>query len=217
MQDIIISMTSIPSRNGTLGPTLQSLLDQTRKADEIRLYLNDGCEGVSMPDVRCYWGSDHGPVTKLSAALDASLPPDTIVVTADDDILYEPTWLGTLVAGAIAYPTDAVAMAGWNVGLFLQGGHAYQWKKAPATCDVIEGWAGVAYRRSFFGPDVIEPPAEFKWVDDVWISSYLHRRGITRRLVHTPLARSRSELPGLHNREDFVELNRRAAIIGFSK
>ena len=43
---VVVSMTSIPARNGTLGPTIASLRAQTRPPNEIRLYLGPGCGGL---------------------------------------------------------------------------------------------------------------------------------------------------------------------------
>jgi hypothetical protein len=109
---VVISMTTIPARNGTLGPTIESLKAQMRPPDEIRLYLTKGCQPVE--GVTCLVVEDRGPVTKLSAAVDPSVPDDALIVTVDDDILYDPKWLETLVAGADLFPDDAVCMAGWN-------------------------------------------------------------------------------------------------------
>ncbi len=207
-------MTTVPSRNGTLGKTIASLRRQLVKADEIRLYLTPGCEPID--GVRCLEVEDRGPVTKLSAVTDESLHPDTLVITVDDDVEYQPGWLRKLVLSAKRYPNDALGMSGWNARGFIADpvNGTYAWAMRVGSCDVLEGCGGVAYRRRFFEPDVMNPPAEFRFVDDVWISSYLARRKIKRRLVGLKMSHSRSH-DGLSYRSDFVELNRRAAILGF--
>jgi hypothetical protein len=213
---VIVSMTSIPARNGRLASTLASLQSQTRLPDEIRLYLGPGCALVA--DVTCVDVEDRGPITKLSAVVDPEIPDDALIVTVDDDILYEPTWLETLVAAAEASPGAVVGRSGWLVADFLRSEHHgyFIWAQED-TCDVLEGWAGVAYRKSFFDGSVLEPPPEFRLVDDVWISGYLYRRGIERRIVRPPMAIPDPKgLPGLHNRSDFVKLNRKAARIAFA-
>jgi len=212
---VIISMTTIPRRNGTLGDTIASLLAQTYKAHEIRLYLTPGCEPIS--SVRCIATPDFGPITKLSAVKDEGLPPDAIVVTADDDQIYFSNWLSTLVDAAIRYPHEAVGFSGWDVGHFLRDPEHgnYEWSGL-GPCDVLEGFAGVAYRRSFFGQDLWQVPDACRYVDDVWISGYLSRRGIGRRRIGDKLNTSAAaDQQGLHTRSDFVELNRKAATISF--
>ena len=216
MPPVIVSLTSIPRRNHTLGPTITSLLNQQRPPDEIRLYLTPGCEHVA--GIRCYDVVDRGPVTKLSAAVDPYLPAEALIVTVDDDVLYAPTWLATLVEAANAMPTCAVGRSGWDANDFITNPiHGFYVWATGDTCDVLEGWSGVAYRRGFFDATILEPPPAFHHVDDVWISGYLAKRGIGRRLVRPQLATARTDsTPGLHNRPDFLTLNRRAAILAFT-
>ena len=136
-----------------------------------------------------------------------------------------PDWSGNRIMvtrqenGYWTSPTT-VPFSGWDVDKFLAGTGRYRFKSAPSACDVLEGWSGAAYRRRFFdGVDIFDVPPVYKFVDDVWISSRLHRRGITRRLIATPTAFVSNPYPGgsgLHTRYDFIEMNRLAAIDGFS-
>ena len=212
---VVISMTTVPARNGTLGPTIDSLRRQTRPPDDIRLYHGPGCDPYNDPTVTCISTRDRGPVTKLSAVADPGVPADAIVVTVDDDITFRPDWLATLLQYTSDYPDDALGMAGWNAAPLIT---RRIFERATGPCDVIEGFAGVAYRKWFFGPEVLDPPASMKFVDDVWISSYLHHAGITRRVVHraeTLVDIKRSVDSGIHTRPDFLELNRQAALTAF--
>lgn len=237
---VIISLTTIPSRlQTTLPKTLDSLIAQTIEPYSIELYLPPSCHrpngwpaeamghyGISMCRdgvIECYIPRDYGPVTKLGAMQPTNADlPDDLIVTVDDDIEYKPTWLETIVKAAEQYPDDAIGFAGWNVGGFLAGNGSYQWTTPPCFCDVIEGWAGAAYRRKFFeGINILESPPEFQFVDDVWISSVLNKRKIKRRLLPgggfilaQPLDEGSQN--GLHTRHDFVELNRHAVMKGFS-
>lgn len=218
---VVVSMTSVPARNGTLEPTIRSLQRQTRPPNEIRLYLGRGCHNYTSggaPSVKCIRVEDRGPVTKLSAVADDAVRPDAVVVTVDDDIVFHRMWLETLLFYAQRYPESAVGMAGWNAEHLIK---ANRFERASGECDVIEGFAGVAYRKWFFGPDVLSPPEEIKFVDDVWISSYLHEIGIKRIVV--PGAQdlidtksSDDSACGIHTRPDFLALNKRAASMGFS-
>lgn len=212
-------MTSIPARNGTLGPTLESLKAQTLQPDEIRLYIDVFCKDPQIVDVDVWRSTDRGPLTKLLAVTDARLPSDAIIVTVDDDVIYEPTWLETLTHAAIEQPDAAIGMSGWCAFDFFQRGKSgsYAWpKELPATVDVLEGWAGVVYRKRFFDLNLWAYPQEFRYVDDVWIGSYLAHRGIVRRVIRTPMAKPiEHNLDALHKRPDFVDLNRRAVLKGF--
>lgn len=227
---VILSMTSIPARNGTLIPTLMSLIHQSQMPDQIRLYLTDGCQrpksdiGMHFDELsfggltpQVYWTTDHGPLTKLSAAVDPGVPGDALIVTVDDDVIYDSNWLEHLVSTAKALPEDALGYSGWSIHDLIRGG-TYAWPKVGETCDVLEGWAGAAYRKRWFRPDLFVTPKEFFWTDDVWISSYLEARGVKRRVIRTPMAKSIDhDRLAIHKRPDFVEINRRASRIGFPK
>jgi hypothetical protein len=215
---VVISMTTTPSRDRTLGPTIASLREQYRQPDEIRLYLGPGCEDFVdylYPPVRCARVLDKGPVTKLSAVADDEVQDDAIIVTVDDDITYHPRWLATLLHYVNEHPEDAIGMAGWYSDMLLTSNIFH---RASGVCDVVEGFAGVAYHKWFFAPDVLNPPASMKYVDDVWISSYLYKAGIVRRVIPgaTEMVNiSRSIGSGIHTRPNFVELNKQAVVTGF--
>lgn len=156
---------------------------------------------------------DRGPVTKLIGVVDVDVPDDAILVTVDDDITYNAAWLSVLLHYAALHPNDAVAMAGWNASVLLTTG---KFERAAGPCDVIEGFSGVAYRKRFFKPDVLSPPESVRFVDDVWISSYLRKAGIVRRVVPSAegmIDISRSVPSGIHTRPDFDDLNKKAAAV----
>ena len=120
MPPVVLSMTTTPARNGTLGPTLYSLRMQSLSRGDLGLpwlwiYASKECD---VP--REYWvpSHDYGPVTKIAAVIDSTIPDDAIVVTVDDDIIYERTWLEQLVAAAETFPACAVGFSGWHVQPF---------------------------------------------------------------------------------------------------
>lgn len=211
---VVLSMTTTPARNGTLGPTLYSLRMQSVPDVALRIYAALDC---AVPTESWVPSFDYGPVTKIAAVVDTTIPDDAIVVTVDDDIIYERTWLEQILAGAETFPACAVGFSGWHVDRFRRGEHDYRWARPGAACDVLEGWAGVAYRKLWFGPEILMPPSDFRLVDDVWISSYLARKGIGRRVIGqgTPAAPAQNGPPGLHDRADFKAMNERAALLGF--
>jgi hypothetical protein len=207
MVPIILSMTTIPSRASVIDETIGSLLQQTHRFDELRIYITHGTihpRLAGAPRVIILPCIDRGPITKLSAAVDPGVHDSAIIITVDDDINYKRTWLETLMAAFECYPNDACGFSGWDVDWFLATGN---FKHAGQTCDVLEGFAGVAYRKSWFGPEILDPPDYARDVDDVWIGAYLHRKGITRRVVGSFMG---TVMPntGLHNAPDFIAKNR---------
>ena len=220
---VIVSMTTLPSRKALIVDTLRTLKLQTVQPDRICIY---GCGGATAPEfdypiVTFYPSHDAGPVTKVSAVFTHGLDRNDIVITVDDDILYQPTWLETLLAGAARHPESAVGFAGWFAPHLIAHRQFHFTKEAGPT-DVLEGWAGVAYRVKFFREmehvegsrnipsptHILYPPDHMRVVDDVWISGYLGVRGIERRVIATPLSQeNRPGHPGLHHRPDFKSYN----------
>lgn len=213
---IVVSMTTHKARNGSLGPTLHSLTNQTIKPDKILVYCAPGADLFPQHPlveyVKC--AEDLGPVMKISAAVLADLPAFAIVITVDDDIIYSRELIATILAGCAQFPNAALGFSGWNVRKLIDEG-IYEWPSGLGRIDVLEGWAGAAYRAGFFGPSILTPSNVFKFVDDVWISAYLNVAGIERRIIGQPMAVQAGNLSGLHDRSDFIDLNRHAARIGF--
>lgn len=114
----IISLTSIPSRFPSLGPTLSSLVAQG--ADEVRLYIPaayrrfpawDGClpdvpDGVQI--VRC--AEDLGPATKVLPAVRDFQGQDVQILFCDDDCRVPPGWARRLFACQASRPDEVVAV-----------------------------------------------------------------------------------------------------------
>jgi hypothetical protein len=101
--DLIVSLTSYPLRFPTLGLTLQRLLCQSFHPDRIILWVSKEAAALLPEDVMALkYGpmeilttQDIGPHTKIIPTL--RLFPRSVIVTADDDVDYWPTWLEELV------------------------------------------------------------------------------------------------------------------------
>lgn len=194
--DIVISLTTTPSRIALLEHTLKSLLDQTRPPARIVLNLprHSQREGVAytIPDAlkaqksldirRC---DDLGPATKLIPTLRAE-DPDTPILVLDDDRIY-PAWLIAHYEAALArHPEAALTMAGWVVPENLTDEFTTirsSWFMLPPApiraprlksareIDVMLGVFSYLVRPRFFDiaemEDLAEGPETLRYVDDV--------------------------------------------------
>src|SRR5262249_5992858 len=93
--NLIVTLTTLPSRVDRIAPTLKSLLNQRSRAAAIRLNVPTSSRREQRPYdlprwlqqlrsitvVRC---EDFGPATKLIPTL-ASVDPDQPIVVVDDD------------------------------------------------------------------------------------------------------------------------------------
>ena len=101
--DVIISLTSIPSRLSTLHLTIKSLLNQGVSFEKIILWLHEDLKNNLPPALEKLQGkrfeirysTTTEPHRKLIETL--KLYPDRIIVTCDDDVMYPDDWLFRLL------------------------------------------------------------------------------------------------------------------------
>lgn len=207
-EQLVVSLTSYRGRFATLTATLRSLLAQTVAPDRLVLWVgHDDRSSLPVEAERLVAGGlevqatdDLGPYTKIVPALERF--PEAVVVTADDDLYYEPAWLEGLVAGHRDAPDDVVcrrarAIANGADGALLP---YEQWDivKRPARSDRLlpNGFAGVLYPPRCLHGDAtrrdicldLAPTADDLWL--YWMARLAGRCftnvGVSRHLINWP-------------------------------
>lgn len=96
--ELIVSLTTYGERIAKCHEAVQSILDQTYKADRVVVWIAQGekasAELEAMP-IEIRYCKDLKSYKKLTPALKAF--PDAYIVTADDDLIYKDSWLATLM------------------------------------------------------------------------------------------------------------------------
>jgi hypothetical protein len=200
--NVVVSLTTIPSRLPHIEATIKSLLDQTLPPAKIVLNVPDYSErerrGYDVPPqlatlsvVEVHRCDDLGPATKLIPTLRRCRPDDLIVVV-DDDRIYPRTFLADLAAAAGSMPDAVVSCSGWRVPSDLTDRSTTIMSNlmkrppapvrgsrlsAPYRIDIFQGLAGYAVRPRFFPDasilsDFSGAPPAVKTVDDVWLSAH---------------------------------------------
>jgi hypothetical protein len=208
--DLVITLTTLPSRIARIEPTIKSLLRQSIRPAAIRLnvpYVSRR-ENVSyvippwlerLRSVTIVRGDDYGPATKLIPTLLDSAP-DARLLVVDDDRVYHPYLVEQMTALSDEHPDAAIAASGWDAPSDLVDrpttlmatlrGRA----PAPIKCtrvsgerdvDIVQGLSGYVVKPRFFNLGGIvnyaaAPHAAF-FVDDVWISAHCRARKIVIR------------------------------------
>lgn len=179
--DIVICLTTLPSRINKIDATLKSLLYQTRAPARIRLHVPDKSrrEGVayevpawlegleSVEVVRC--SEDWGPATKLIPALKET-PADQRLLVVVDDKLYAPDLVESMHQRSAEQPDVAFGSSGWVVpNDFMHrkvtslgnlrgeppSGRKATAVRAPTQVDILQGYSGYLVRPSFFDLDAL--------------------------------------------------------------
>jgi Glycosyl transferase family 2 len=202
---VIVSLSTVPDRIKNLGPTIRSLLKQTRPPDEIVLAIPEFSvrerrsyivpKYISrLPRVRVLrCPEDWGPATKFIPAIQDELAAgreNTLIMVVDDDRLYPRDALETYLYYSEQFPDAALCFRGaampstldWNDAKMI---HARDLREARPVA-VITGCGSYFVRPRFFDRslwDYSAAPSVAFYIDDIWISACLSRRGVKRYVV----------------------------------
>ncbi len=200
-KDVYLSLTTIPSRIGTLKATINSLLDQSTKPKKIIINLA-GFEKDQIPvfllrkEIELNLVTrDLGPATKFLPTLKL-VPKDALVIIVDDDQVYPKTLVQNYVEASMKFPDCALCMVGWETPQSLQHedrviqfgakfrlNHKEKPVKDVVPVDIMQGASSYAIKPSFFDESLFqykEAPSEAYYVDDIWISGHLAKRKVSK-------------------------------------
>ena len=130
-EEIIVSLTSYKPRINDVKYTIYSLLNQTFPPDKLILWLDEDSfpqREKNLPrdllklksfGLTIAWCENIRSYKKLIPALEKY--PDTLIVTADDDIFYRPDWLKILYDAHAENPDCLVAHRAHRIHLDKQG------------------------------------------------------------------------------------------------
>lgn len=187
---VIVSLTSIKSREAALRETLESLMKQDIPTHyEVRVHLShepylmdEGFAGepawigeLAALNLQCSLSvrfvRNTGPYRKLLPVLEGCIDGDmgTVIVTCDDDTYYEPTWLRTLLhyhrlTGAIvAYRGHTASLHATDKSLLPYA----SWQKNSHKChyslaNFPTGKDGVLYRPCYFDRSILNVETAIK-------------------------------------------------------
>ena len=194
---LVVSLTTVPERMDQLAPVLRSLTDQTVPADRIVLARPEVARRSGkpyplldppFPGVDVIAADDEGPATKLLPALAAE--PRAAIIVVDDDVIYPADFVEQLLAWHRRLPGAAIGWRGWRIrpGVHPKSfPHVFATALAePEPVDILLGTWGYLVPPGAFDAAVHDfsgfPPA-VRFVDDVWFSGHLARRGIPRLVI----------------------------------
>ena len=202
---VIASLSTVPERIGNLGPTIRSLLRQTRPPDEIVVAVPE----YSIREQRSYvvpkyvsrWPRlrvlhctrDWGPATKFIPIVREELTAgrgNTLIVVVDDDRIYPRDALETYLHYSEQLPEAALCFRGaamprsldWRDAKMIRASEL----REPQPTAVITGCGSYLIRPRFFDEslwDYSQAPQGAFYMDDIWISGCLTRRNVKRYVV----------------------------------
>lgn len=189
---LIVSLTSYPARIHTVGTVVEDLQKQTRKADEIILWLaeeqfpnreedlpNQLRHQMSEGLVTVRWCDDLKSHKKYFYALQEFT--DDLVVTVDDDLLYPEQMLENLYQCYLRHP-NAVSTVRAHLMIFTEDGTLMPYRDWIQETDVCldqpsmqlfaTGGAGTLYPGGIFKKELFNKEAIREtclMADDLWL------------------------------------------------
>ena len=216
---LVVSTTTIPSRLQFINEIIENMYNQTFRPDYMYVnipyigkrsgkpYDNELVEQIDTKNgwVKIVRGEDLGPATKLLGSLFLEKDPNTMIITVDDDQIYDNDIIQLLVNRGEENPNSALGTRGLygNLGGRERCKPKTIYEKSPQI-GYLEGFGGVLYRRKFFDFDILnyykkDITKECFLSDDLVISNYLKKKGIERIRICTRHRRKDNKKVDLHD------------------
>lgn len=194
-----ISITSIFCRQAPLAASLNSILSQTGNIDKIYLnlseepyLLDDGFKNRNITDrslketlkndlIEVCWVKNTGPHRKLLPTLQKHFDDDCVIITLDDDFVFNPKLIESLVNTYKETPEHVITARKWHLDISKGWSNlSYYNRLTPKLGAKLEyfhtGGAGTLYSPSHFAKvkDKMFDESVYmnicKYADDVWFN-----------------------------------------------
>ena len=199
----LISLTTISSRfNENILKTINSIIEQDCKIHSINLYISEDKflldKGISKNEsllkkiadkgINIYSTNNIGPYRKQIPILlqlsDSNAPPNTPIITIDDDIVY-PKWIVRSLVENLECCEAVIAHRGREIvknGNFLSPYNNFLIpKESKSILNLANGKNGIAYKFKFFPKnkeDLLFGPVIAPTADDIWCKWITAQKGI---------------------------------------
>ena len=200
--DIIVSLTTYGRRIYSVYATIESLMEQTMKANRIILWLDTSFQGKPLPQsiemlkqrgLEVAFCKDVRSYKKLVPALCNF--PDAAIITADDDLIYEVNMLENLISAYLADPQYIYCNRAHRM-LLDKEGHLKPYNDWQYECRDTEashlifptGVGGALYPPHCLAPEVLDSSVFMDicpYADDVWFKAMALKAGMKARRVDT--------------------------------
>ena len=195
--DIVLSLTTFSKRINDVHLTIESLFQQSLKANKVVLWLSE--EDFSRSDIPevlrlqekrgleiRFCTKDIGPYTKFFYSLQCY--PESLIVTVDDDHLYPPDMLDLLYRAYLKEPSYVHCHRAHKITFDGKGNiNPYkQWEKLTVDYSASlfifpTGVGGVLYYPGCFADEILDKETFLELApnsDDVWLKAMTLKKGI---------------------------------------
>lgn len=200
--NIIVSLTSYGKRIYDVALTIESIMQQSMKANKVILWLDDSYQNLTLPQslfkqqkrgLEIAFCKDIGPYKKLIPAL--CRYPNDAIITIDDDAIYDFDLLERLIIPYLADPSYIYCHR-YHKMKFSESGSLLpynQWDqhckdKSPSHLNFATGVGGVLYPPNALDEEVKNEKVFMdicKFNDDIWFKAMAIKKGTKVKKVFT--------------------------------
>ena len=203
MPQVFLTLTTIPTRlQGAneygFKSCVDSLLNQTYENYEIHFNIPDVNKTTQTPYIIPDWLNeislkdsrlkifrveDLGPITKIVSTLLRVEDPDAIIITVDDDLVYNTEMVKEQVANQSKFPGCAIGYDGLGIVTPVFNDvrdHYVVSVNGNYPVKVLQAYKTISYRRNYFQQDYFTDFVGKSWNDDLVNAAYLASKNIKR-------------------------------------
>jgi hypothetical protein len=200
MEQVIITLTTIPNRlnttNGGLKPIIDKMLNLSYSNYVIHLNIPEICKKssekyiipqwliqINNPKLKIFRTEDYGSLTKiLPTLMRLDRNDNSVLITIDDDLEYIDGFIEYHLEKRKQYPNSALGFAGISA---INGScHFCTTLKEDTRVKILEGYKTISYVNSFFKQDFFDEFVGKSWSDDIIISAYLGKHNIEKIVMN---------------------------------
>lgn len=197
---LIVSLTTIESRLNKVHTTLRSVMNQSIKPEKIILWINENDRNKIPKKVKILTGDlleikfTHHKSSHKKLLPTLELFPDKVIVTCDDDLIYEKKWLEKLYNTHKKYPNDIICNKARQIAVD-KNNKALDYKFWRYTNqnnfrkNLAIGEGGILYPPKSLHPQITDYDLALKLApknDDLWFKAMALRNNTIVRLAENP-------------------------------
>jgi hypothetical protein len=137
---------------------------------------------LEQPKIKIFRTEDLGPATKLIPTVERIIDPETIIIVADDDLVYHTDMVKEQVINQVKFPEAIVGYDGLRSrnedGTFSTHfgdvrDYYYTSNYRDSKVDILQHYKTISYKRRFFDLDFTTfVDDHYSWSDDILLAAY---------------------------------------------
>lgn len=186
---VIVSLYTKHNDLNKIKDTVNSILDQTVRPDQIIISIPDSTS-IKIPEFITKnhiilvhkLSKDYGKSSSFISPLLREKNGNTDIIIIDDNQIYGPDFIESLVEASEKYPNDIIYIGGYNARKYIENGG-----KIDEDADIIELPKGVLIKPIFFDENILnidDGPSNQKDVPNVILSYHAQKNKVHLRRIN---------------------------------